>query len=227
MKFRVALLTVAALALASAGFAQVRRGTFEFTPFYGYMFGGDFPSGSNALFVDRVDVDDHYTYGASFGYYLTSAHEFEFRWAHTDTHFVAPSGSNVFGPGAQNLADLTINYYMANWNYNFGHSRAVPYVTMGAGAATLNPGQRTDIPCPDTGCVEPSSATRFTASIGGGLKVFATPNFGFRFDGRWYETYLGSGNSCDTFGHHHDGCCCSNSHWLGNGEISGGLILAF
>jgi hypothetical protein len=218
---------LAALALASAGSAQVRRGTFEFTPFYGYFFGGDFPAGSNALFLDRVDVDDHYTYGASFGYYLTSAHEFEFRWAHTDTHFVSPSGGGLFEPsGSNNLADLTINYYMANWNYNFGHSRAVPYFTMGAGAATLNPGRRTDIPCPDTGCVGPTSETRFTASIGGGLKFFATPHFGFRFDGRWYETYLGSG-SCDNFGHNHDCHGHDNSNWLGNGEVSGGLILAF
>jgi outer membrane protein with beta-barrel domain len=227
MKFRIAFLTAAALAVASAGFAQVRRGTFEFTPFYGYLFGGDFPAGSNDLFTDKVDVDDHYTYGASFGYYLTSAHEFEFRWAHTDTHFVNHSGGGLFGSsGSENLADLTINYYMADWSYNFGHSRAVPYFTMGAGAATLNPGQRTDVVCPGPTCIEPTSATRFTASFGGGLKVFATPNFGFRFDGRWYETYLGSGSSCDTFGHNHD-CHDHGSNWLGNGEVSGGLILAF
>ena len=81
MKFRVVFLAAAALAIASAGSAQVRRGTFEFTPFFGEFFGGNFPRGSNALFADKVDVDDHYTYGGSFGYYLTSAHEFDFRSA--------------------------------------------------------------------------------------------------------------------------------------------------
>jgi len=227
MKPRVALLFAVALCAASAASAQVRRGTFEITPFYGYLWGGHFDAGSNSLFDQRVDVEDHPVYGVGFGYFWTSLNEFEFRWSESKTHFVNSNSSPVFGPSGQELADLRIDYYMGYWTLNFGHQRAVPFFTFGAGAAVLNPGQRTDIPCPVTGCVEPSSATRFTASMGGGVKIYVTPNFGFKFDGRFYETYLNS-NDCNTFNNGRTFVCSDhNSNWLLNGEATGGLVISF
>ncbi|HEY6929481.1 MAG TPA: outer membrane beta-barrel protein [Thermoanaerobaculia bacterium] len=226
MKSRVAWLFVIALCAASAASAQVRRGTFEITPFAGYLWGGHFDAGSNALFQQRVDVEDHLDYGVGVGYFWTSLNEFEFRWSESRTHFVNSNGSPVFGPSGQELADLDIDYYMGYWTLNFGHQRAVPYFTFGAGAAVLNPGQRTDIPCPTTGCVEPSSATRFTASMGGGVKLYVNRNFGFKFDGRFYDTYLNSHN-CRTFNNGNTFCSDNHSSWLLNGEATGGLVISF
>jgi hypothetical protein len=86
-------------------------------------------------------------------------------------------------------------------------------VTLGAGVGRLRPSATP---------VAAHSSTRFTGSLGAGLKVFVNPHFGLRFDGRGYSTYL---NSDDTCSHHHD--TCNDTHWLTNGELSGGLILAF
>jgi len=230
MKLRsTPFLAIVLLLITSAVHAQVRNGTWEISPFFGYLWGDDFPAGSNALFASRVDVANHDVYGVSVGYNFNSVFELETRWARSMTHFEAPSSSPVFGANPVNLGDLTIDYIMGYSTFNFGRSsRFVPFVTVGLGAAILNPGPRldlTDFPCPGTTCSNPSTSTRFTGSIGTGLKIFVDRHFGFKVDGRFYDTYLSS-NSCSTFG---NGSHCHNngSNWLLNWETTGGLVIAF
>jgi hypothetical protein len=217
IRFTRLLLVAAALSFIGAGAAQaqIRSETFEISPFYGYLFGGEFASGSNSLFSGRVDVDDHDTYGFRAGYNFTQIMEFEIQGSRTDTHFVSHDSGTLFGPGGERLGDLRIDYLLGYGTFNFGHGRAVPYVTLGAGIADLQP-SNTPIPSHD--------ATRFTGSIGGGVKVFVVPHFGFRFDGRLYSTYLNENDTCGDNDHHHD---CHNTHWLTNGDLTGGLIFAF
>ncbi|HEY6065640.1 MAG TPA: porin family protein [Thermoanaerobaculia bacterium] len=217
MKHRVAILVLGAALTAAAASAQVREGTVEISPFAGYLFGGEFARGTTSLFNARVDVDDQATYGLRIGYNVTENFQMEAQASRTDTHFV--SGSNeLFGPGSNDLGDLRIDYLLGYGTFNFGHRRAVPYVTVGAGVARLDP----DVPGRST-----RRDTRFTASLGVGLKAFVNPHFGFRFDGRGYATLLPDRNSdrfgCDDF----FSDCRNNGEWLTNGELSGGLILAF
>jgi opacity protein-like surface antigen len=229
MKLRTLALSLAVFASASLAAAQVRTGTWEISPFYGYLWGGSFPSGSTALFVNKVDVADHGVFGVAVGYNFTSYVELEARWARSETHFEPPHSDQVFGGGAPNLGDLTIDYAMGYGTFNFGHSRFVPYVTLGLGAAILNPGPRLDVidfPC-QAACSDPSTSTRFTAAIGTGLKIFVNKNFGFRIDGRWYNTYLSSSSHCDTFENGNFHCHDNGSSWLGNWESTGGLVIAF
>ena len=161
-----------------------------------------------------MDVDDHDTYGLRIGYNFSQTMEFEIQGSRTDTHFVSHDSGDLFGPGGDRLGDLRIDYLLGYGTFNFGHGRAVPYFTIGAGIANLQP-SNTPVPAHDS--------TRFTGSIGGGLKVFVQPHFGFRFDGRLYSTYL---DQSDTCGHdHHDNC--HDTHWLTNGDLSAGLIFAF
>ena len=233
MRSKIAALALGLTAFAPLALAQVRSGTVEISPFAGYLFGGNFPRGSNALFTNRVDVDDHLTYGASIGYFLTSATELEARWTRTQTRFANHGSNQVFGntsPGPR-LPDLTIDYFMAYGTFHFGHQRAVPYVTFGLGAARLDPGDVTiycsqiTTPCPT---LNPSTSTRFTAALGGGVKIYANPHFGFRFDGRYYGTYLNSRNRCDVFADGHSFCSSGDrTNWLGNVEGTGGLVISF
>jgi outer membrane beta-barrel protein len=218
MKFRVFVLILAAAATAAAASAQVREGTVEISPFAGYLFGGEFARGTTSLFNVKVDVDDDATYGLRIGYNLTENFQMEFQASRTDTQFVS-NNDELFGPGDENLGDLRIDYLMGYGTFNFGHRRAVPYVTLGAGVARLDP----DVPGRSA-----RRDTRFTASLGVGLKAFFNPHFGLRFDGRGYATSLPDRNDgrfgCDDFFRD-----CNNDHrdWLTNGELSGGLIFAF
>jgi hypothetical protein len=233
MKQKIVAVAFVLCALAPFGRAQVRSGTVEISPFAGYLFGGNFPRGSNALFSTRVDVDDHFTYGAGIGYFVNSTIELEARWARTETGFVNGHGGEVFGTGQdQRLADLTIDYFMGYGTFHFGHRRAVPYVTLGLGAARLDPGPFCP-PGPLTGgtaapCSLPENSTRFTAAIGGGVKIYANPHLGFRFDGRYYGTYLNSRDRCGVFSDGHSFCSNGDrTNWLGNLETTGGLFISF
>ncbi|HEY3124395.1 MAG TPA: outer membrane beta-barrel protein [Thermoanaerobaculia bacterium] len=219
IKTRTIVVAIAlALAFSPVCLGQIRAGTVEISPFAGYLFGGHFPAGSNALFTSKVDVDDHVTYGGRIGWNITSAFEAEVQFSRTDTHFVSPGSDVVFGSAGTRLGDLTIDYTMGYATFNFGHSRVVPYVTFGMGAARLDAEVCQLRPKP---CADPDPDWRYTASAGGGIKTFVTPHFGFRFDGRYYGTLL---HHDDRSCHDH---CRDRTDWLSNGDVTGGLIFAF
>ncbi|MEP6993453.1 MAG: outer membrane beta-barrel protein [Acidobacteriota bacterium] len=212
MKTRVVLFVLAAaFAGAATASAQLRGGTVEINPFAGYLFGGTIDHNSDHGFrFSRVDVDDDVTYGGRIGYNLTSLLEFETQYSRTETQFV----SRQRDVDDQKLGDLNIDYFLAYATFNFGHGRVVPYFTIGAGGANLVPNVL------DT---RSTSEVRFTSSVGGGVKIFVTPHFGFRLDGRGYSTWLGDDSHvyCNT------ASVCTNQNWLTNGEGTGGFIIAF
>jgi len=219
MKTRIALLALlAALCVAPPSRAQTPS-IVELNPFGGYLFGGTFNRGSNSLFNTKVDVDDHATYGGRLGFPVTPLFEIELQYSRTSTALVTPDGGTLFGPGPQRLGDLDIDYYLGYATFNLGHNRRiVPYLTVGAGAARLDPR------------VEGTTASadnRFTASAGGGLKMMFNEHFGLRFDGRYYATRLnkndGDDGQCDIFFVD----CNNNRDWLKNGDVNGGFVFAF
>lgn len=220
MKFRApAIAAFVALLISSAASAQVvRQGMVEISPFAGYLFGGSFARGTTNLFESRVDVADHFDFGGRIGYYVTSKFQLEAQYTRSETDFethVRDGGGLFEGNGRQKLGGLDIDYFLGSMVFNFGHERAVPYFSVGAGAARLTP----DIPDVPT-----NSETRFTATFGAGLKVFFNRNVGMRFEGRYYGTSLPDSDrrTCDR---HFDSC--DNRSWLSNGDVTGGLIFAF
>jgi hypothetical protein len=221
MKFRVFLVLVFAASMSTAALGQIREGTVEISPYAGYLFGGEFARGSTSLFDFKVQADDDATYGIRLGYNVTDNFEMEFQASRTDTAFVSDDDHDLFGSDGEEFGDLTIDYYMGYGTFNFGHRRAVPYITVGAGVARLDP----DVPG-----TRARRDTRFTGSLGIGVKAFVNPHFGFRFDGRGYATSLGDRNDDDRFGcddDFFDDCDSDRKDWLTNGEISAGLIFAF
>jgi len=219
MRFRVLLFLVLAIGASAAASAQVREGTVEISPFAGYLFGGEFERGTTSLFDFDIQADDDATYGVRLGFNVTDNFQVEFQASRSETAFVT-GDDELFGSDAEEFGDLTIDYFMGYGTFNFGRRRAVPYITLGAGVARLDP----DVPGSRA-----RRDTRFTGSLGVGVKAFVNRNFGFRFDGRGYATSLGDRDEDDDFGcdHFFDDCDSDRREWLTNGEISAGLIFSF
>jgi hypothetical protein len=153
------------------------------------------------------------------GYNFNSKFEMEFQWSRTKTDFERTFDNGLFGgSGTQKVGNIDIDYYLASFVFNFGHARWVPYFSMGAGAARLNP----SVPNTST-----STEYRATVTFGTGIKWFVGPHFGFRFGGNYYGTSLPDNrNGCDR-SHDHDHCDNNNNNWLSQGDIIGGLVFAF
>ena len=211
------------LLLAPVCSAQIRSGTVEINPFAGYLFGGRFAQGTLAIFDTKVDVDNHTTFGGRLGWNVTSKWEIEAQVSRTETAFVTPGSRKLFGDSGRRLGDLRIDYLLGYGTFNFGHGRAVPYFTLGMGAARLEADMCRGVVTP---CANPDRDTRFTASAGVGLKAFMTPHFGLRFDGRYYGTLLRDSER-DRDRRCVDRRCDNRTDWLGNGDVTGGLIFAF
>ena len=218
MKFRGSLVfAVVVFLISSAASAQVvRAGTVEISPFAGYLFGGTFDRGTTAIFNQDVDVADHFDFGGKVAYNVTSKFGFEAIYTRSETHFESHNHNDGLfgGSGNQTLGDLDIDYFLGTMIWNFGHERWVPFASFGAGVAHL---------VPHVEPIHSTADTRFSMTVGGGVKVFFDRHFGMRFEGRYYGTSLPD-HGCDSHDHHDH---CNNNGWLSNGDVTGGLVFAF
>jgi opacity protein-like surface antigen len=212
MRSRVSLLAFAVLlVVAASASAQYRGGTVEINGFAGYLVGGNighFRDFNNDCCHTDLDVDDHLAYGGRIGYNFNNLWEVETEFAQSDTHLDLDHHNNL---PDERIADLRFQYFMGYLTLNFGSSRFVPYFTLGSGAANLR-SEFLGLPS--------NSEVRYTASAGGGIKIFLNPHFAFRLDGRFYSTYLSGRAICGPD-------FCTNNTWVTNFVPNGGFIVAF
>ena len=78
-------------------------------------------------------------------------------------------------------------------------------------------------PCP--AAVDVDSISKFAFDIGGGLKYYASDNFGIRLDARFQPTYVSSSDSywCDPF------VCyrVPSAHYFDQFEFTGAFLVRF
>ncbi len=138
---------------------------------------------------------------------------FEFLYSRQDTTLDFQQGG--IG-GKEELFDMAVEYYQVGGIIEFGEETVRPYISLTAGVTRLNP--------------KPSnldSEYRFSAPVGGGVKVFPSEHIGFRFEGRILVPFYGSGFTigCGLPG----GCYAGASGFATTlqGNVNGGLIFAF
>jgi opacity protein-like surface antigen len=192
--FVVSALALAfALALALPGPAVAQTAGFELIPFAGYRTDGtiegsyhDHHSSSPHLKVAESDL-----YGVAFDVPLTGGLKLELMVNRQDSALKLDPG---FLDPEIRLGDLSITYAHVGvlWQWRLGQVQ--PYVVASAGLARLDP-QGSGLSAEDHG----------SASLGGGVKVFLTPNFGLRFEGRGYAIDLNdSFRDCNDCGRYDD-----------------------
>jgi hypothetical protein len=165
---------VAAATLCLAFPAQAEEPTkynqWEFTPFVGYMAGGEFEDPTDESDRD-LDAD------TDFGLIVNAAAEW---WRHYEMLYVRQStavdGVEPFDMDVEYLQfGGTVSYPDAEYTH------VIPYFAMTIGATRFSPdGSGLD------------DETKFAATIGGGVRIPINERFGVRLDLRAYGTVLDS-----------------------------------
>jgi opacity protein-like surface antigen len=205
---------VAAGALvASASWAQEKR--IEISATAGWTFSDGVNVGASDTALFRVDPKDAFSWGARFGFLLSEHAEVGglFNMQATD---LEASG----GPLDAKLPQTLYNYH-GYFAYNFGaeDAKARPYVLGGLGA--------TQFGSLNAGSTEIGGETKFSTTWAAGVKIYPTPAFGIRLEGRWTPTYVKSdpeGYWCDPYW----GCyTVGDAEYANQFELSGGISFRF
>jgi len=194
------------LLLPAAAFAQ--PGRFELTPVAGYRLDGDFDARSSDAFDPdlNVKVDASAVYGVLFDIPLTADWQVEILANRQRSEFVVDHG--LLTPSTT-LGDVDLTILQAGFLFQWGQGQVNPFITAAAGLTRIEP-KLNDL----------SSDDRFSASLGGGVKIFFSENVGLRLEARGYWTDLGR-NFRGRYNRYDSG------DGLYQGEGSAGLIIAF
>jgi opacity protein-like surface antigen len=169
----VATTAAALLCLAtSSARAQEQKqyNNWEFTPFVGYMAGGEFEDPTDES--DR-DLDA----GTSYGLFVDAAAEW---WRHYEMLYLR-QGTQVDG---FETFDMDVEYLQFGGTVSYPDVEAmhvIPYFGMTVGAARFSPDQ-----------AGLDDETKFAFTVGGGLRVPITDHFGVRLDLRAFATVMDS-----------------------------------
>jgi opacity protein-like surface antigen len=212
---RTTLLALAAMTLIATSFPlPAIAGDFEITPFAGYTWGGEF---NDSVTGATLKVDETSNYGIMLDINLVDNNQegqsqIELYFSRQATQLRTDTGTFTGNP----LFNLDIEYYHIGGTYciDSDSGKVIPFVVGTLGVTHMVPqGPGLD------------DLTKFSLSLGGGVKLFATDRIGLRLEGRWLGTlFNGSGSAFCT-----SGTCAINvqgdvfSQFVANA----GLIIAF
>ncbi|NTW66602.1 MAG: outer membrane beta-barrel protein [Nitrospirae bacterium] len=182
---------------------------FEITPFAGYTAGGEF---TNASTGNTLSFDETSSYGIMLDFRQAGDADawIEVYLSRQQTKLKADQGLFTGNP----LLDVNVEYYHIGGTYGQATGKIRPFVVGTFGATHMVPKQE-----------GLDSETKFSLSLGGGVKMYLTEHVGIRLDARWFGTlFNGSG-----------GVFCSNGACLVTvqGDVlsqftaNAGIILAF
>ena len=184
--------TGSATADAAADAAAIRASTsrswatVEVSGVAGYRFGGTTSPQGNT-YIDRVGIPSSMSFGASVEVPLSDAWHVEALWSHQNTELDVNFSGVVVpgGAGDRKVSHLNMDTIQVGALLQSGSSdeRARLYLDLLLGATILTPSPQF------------SALTRFSASIGGGVKYWLTDHLGGRLGVRWMPVYLNSSSA--------------------------------
>jgi opacity protein-like surface antigen len=171
------------LLLSSSAFGQ---GRFEITPMVGISTAGGVDIDVDDIGRESFSVGSGFTWGGTLGYYLSRNVQFEIEYARQNSS-LAPDFT--VSPQLPESIDLGVDQILGNlvFQTSVAGGGVKPFFLVGAGAAIFTP-DNSELAPED----ELNSTTRFQWGIGGGVKLYVTDRVGFRFQGRYRPTNVGS-----------------------------------
>ena len=153
--------------------AQQNPFAFEFTPFAGYTFGGEFKETDTDVVVD---IDDAESYGLILNARHSAITQWEIIYSRQKTS-ADTTGLSVTDP----FLDINFDYLQAGGTYEWDGDNVRPYLAATLGVARMevdNAGYDSD--------------SFFSFSVGLGLQVRPSERLGLRLEGRAFGTLLDS-----------------------------------
>lgn len=150
---------------------------FEVTPFAGYRFGGDFDVDTGGTTRQNVDLDDHGSFALALDLRRDEESQYELFYSHQQTNLERDSPLGPLGLNVEYLhigGTLDVNQEMLLKPYVVG--------TLGLTRLSPEPGRASD-------------NTRFSFSLGGGLRVPVSDHFSLRFEARGFLTFVNTNAS--------------------------------
>lgn len=133
----------------------------------GYRFGGNFDSNIGV----SLEIEESESYAIAADIDLDPERQIELFWSHQESELRTKSGLKLFELDTDYIHVGGLNLYPMKNN-------VTPFVAGGLGVTYFNPGGNLN------------SETRFSISLGGGIKYFPTKHFGVRLEGRGYVTWF-------------------------------------
>jgi len=176
---RLAVLAAAAICSAAPAYAEEESAespaqssapSFEVTPFIGYRMGGSFDVAGTTR---DADVDNHGSFGVALDLRIDEGSQYELLYSRQQTRLQQDS---PLGP-----LDLDVEYLHLGGTLVVDQEqwRFTPYVAGGLGLTRFSPKVGTA-----------DDDTRFSLSLGAGVRVPISRNFGLRFEVRGYVTLI-------------------------------------
>jgi len=217
-----AAVTILVLAFAGSAMAQSRG---QVTVFGGYTLsdgvtGASVKAGDGQIY-NAVDVKDSFNWGFQFGVNATENLEIGFQFDQQRSQL------NINGPAtSRDVGSMSVNGYHPYVAFNFFTSDAKirPFVMVGLGATNYGAVSFTR-----TGgsAASTNGETQLSGTVGGGVKIVATPRVGLHVGVQWTPTYIKSNATgwwCDPYW----GCYVVGSAQYANQfAFNGGVTVRF
>ncbi len=215
MQHNVTVLAASVMVLAGMLAPEARADghpRFEITPFVGYRTGGGFNiEDAEGNKSGSVDVGDDASYGLDLGLYRDDNSFYEFLYSRQ------PASLDSNDP-LLNGIDVTVEYYQLGGTAMFPDEsdRFLPYLSMTIGATRLSASGY-------------DSDTKFSASLGGGLRIPFTENLIATLGLRGYLTFMESNTQFLCISDNGNGTCLlkSSGSTFFQGEAQLGLAFRF
>jgi opacity protein-like surface antigen len=184
-----------------------QAGRFELTPFVGTRVGGDFDDIETPL-ISEVEIDDGSSFGVVFDVSFGESWQLEILASSQPTELMAEG--TISGQ-----VDIDVNHFHVGGAYQFRDSldSVRPFVAASLGSTQFDPDGALD------------SESKFSLSLGGGVKYHFNDRLGVRVQGRFTTTEINDDDEvyCDPF------VCyvVEDSNFLNQTELSAGLIVRF
>jgi opacity protein-like surface antigen len=195
------LLSILTISISTVNTVNAQE--YEITPFVGWRASDSLEEVNTGT---TIKLDETRSYGLLLSLKQDPDVSYDFLFSRQNTQLQpdSPTGSTE---------SLRLDYYQIGGTVFYDYDKLLPFVTGGLGATHISPANDAF-----------SSETKFSLSLGGGLKVPLTQHLGLRFEARGYGTVVGSSGAILCSG----GCVVKfNGSLFMQFEASAGLSVAF